>query len=115
MKSKQTTEATKRFLEAMHEIIKRDRMNRGDITTVAAFAESIGQFPQNISKFNNNEKQVTLQMLIDICMKYKVNPTFIVLGKGEMFLRDDASYLGDTLEKNIKSLERRVKELEKSL
>lgn len=107
MKTKNTKELTARFIEAMHEIIKNDKLSNGKIDTVKAFAESIGQSPQNVSMFSKKGRHVGTAIIIETCLKYRVNPTYLILGEGEMFLSNDLTGRVNDLEKRVRKLEKR--------
>lgn len=107
MKTKETKELTERFNEAMHEIVKRGKVNKSKIDSLEAFAESIGQSPQNMYKFKNGQ-HVGTNILSRTFKRYRVNPTWLFLGEGEMFLTDDLAGKVNELEKRLKRLEARI-------
>lgn len=109
MKTKTTEEISKRFIQAMNEIINSEKQHGGQITSVKAFARSIGQLPQNFSKFKTHKQHVTLPIIAEACKLYKINPTFLILGEGELFLSNDLTALIDKHEKRIKRLEKMLK------
>lgn len=107
MKSKDHAEATKRFSEAVTDVIHRSKLNGGKINSVRAFAESIGQLPQNFSKYNTKHKQmVSAPIIIAACKLYRINPTWIMLGEGEMYLSSDLQAKTSDLEERMKRIEK---------
>lgn len=109
MKSKDHAEATKRFLEAMMDVIHRSKLKGGKVNSAKAFAVSIGQLPQNFSKYTTKSKQmVSAPIIIAACKLYRLNPTWIMLGEGGMYLSSD-------LEAKTGDLEERMKRIEKLL
>lgn len=107
MRTKKTEAVTGRFLAAMHEIIKKNKIDKGRIATRQAFAESIGQSPQNFAKLNNNGQHVSMSIIAEVCRKYRVNPTYLILGEGDMFLSDDLRGKITEIEKRLLRLEKR--------
>lgn len=109
MKNKDHAEATKRFLEAMLDVINKNKLMGGKITSVKAFAESLGQLAQNFAKYTSEQKQnVSAPVIIAACKRYNFNPTWIILGQGEMYLSSD-------LEGKMSDLEARMQKIEKLL
>lgn len=66
---------------AMADIIKRNQ-----IRSEAQFARSVGLIPQNLNLVMNQGQNVSLLTIEAICRVYRVNPTFIILGEGRMYL-----------------------------
>lgn len=95
-------------MEAMHELIKRDKLKGGKVDSVKAFAASIGQSPQNFSKYSTHGQHVSIVVVIDACKRYRINPTWLVLGEGEMFL-------GEQPEPALEDIKRRLIRIEKLL
>lgn len=88
MRTPESKAATKRYVEAMREVIRRNQDNGGDITSETAFAESLGHSVQNINKLTNGIQDVTLDLLIQSAKTYGINPIFVLLDLGEKFLSE---------------------------
>lgn len=106
MKNKFTKEITDRFQEAMLDVIKKNKLSGGKINSVKAFAESLGQLPQNFSKYSNKGQHVSISIIEAACRKYNISPNYLVLGIGEMYLSQDVGGKVNTLEDRIKRIER---------
>lgn len=92
----------------MYDIIKTHNQEGGKITDAKSFAESIGLTSQIFSKYNTHKQHVTLPIIVKACIKYRMNPTYIILGEGLPFL--DEKYVD-----KVKELEDRLKRIEKML
>lgn len=75
---------TSRLLDVMNTVISSDL--EPEINNQAAFAEAIGVHPATISQFIGGTKQVTVEQLIALCNRFKVSGTYILSGKGDIFL-----------------------------
>lgn len=106
MRNEHTKKITERFVEAMTDVIRKNKLNGGKITSVKAFAESLGQLPQNFSKYTAMNQHVTNPIIEIACRKYNISPNYLILGIGEMYLSDDVTGKTDRLEDRIKRLER---------
>lgn len=106
MKNKDTKEMTARFVESMHEVIKRNKTSGGKIDTIQSFAKSIGQKPSNFSKFNTHGQHVQAHIVIAACKRHKFSPNYLLLGIGEMFLKDDVKGSVDSIDARLKRLEK---------
>lgn len=106
MKTKEHKEVTDRFQTAIFDVIKRNKLAGKDITSTKAFAEAIGQTPQNFSKFSRKQQMVSMPIVIAACKKFKISPNYLILGIGEMYLTEDVSGKTDQLEERIKRLEK---------
>lgn len=96
-----------RFMVVVNSIIHYHKVNNGEITTMAAFAESIGQLPQNLNKYKYGQR-VTTQIIEATCKKYKINANYLFYGKGEMFLTEPSIKRAQILKK-MKELEALLK------
>lgn len=83
-KSNDHPSVTKRLLEIMTITIASDL--EPDIKNQADFAEAIGVHPATISQWISGAKQVTVEQLITLCNRFKVSGTYILSGKGDVFL-----------------------------
>lgn len=91
----------------VNSIIHYHKINNGKITTMVAFAESIGQLPQNLDRYKHGQR-VTTQIIEATCKKYKINTNFLFYGKGEMFLTEQSIKRAQILKK-MKELETLLK------
>lgn len=88
MKSKKTQAVTDRFIQAMNAIIYENVQDGGEIKTESAFSISIGSTPQNFHKIINRGQDVTARLITTACEKYRINPTWLHLNEGDMFLKE---------------------------
>lgn len=82
MTKKHTKQVTARFLKAMRQIIA-DELE--GVTTKSQFAERVGEHQQNISRMVKGERYPTIDVLVNICLIFKVDPAWLLLNKGTMF------------------------------
>lgn len=106
MRTPHTKSLTSRFIEAMHQLISEQKQKGGKIKSYAAFAESIKQSPQNFNKIAKGKQDVSAQIIEASCRVHEINPMFLILGQGEMFLSDDRL---NKLESRVSKLERLIK------
>ena len=92
---------TDRFLQAMKQIVFDEEM------TITVFAVSVGTFQSNISLIESGKRYATVDMICDMCLKYDINPAWILLNQGEMKKHNEAFNLG--------SMMNRLNEIEKQL
>lgn len=88
MRTEESKAATRRYVEAMRDIIKRNQDNGGRIINASAFAESIAHSIQNINKLTTGVQDVTPDLLIRSAKLYGINPNYVLLGIGGMFLNE---------------------------
>lgn len=62
-RTKETKAVTERFMSAMFDIIKEQKLKNGKIDTVKAFAESLGQSAQNFSKLGTHGQHVSMPIV----------------------------------------------------
>lgn len=79
-------EVSKRFIKAMRFIIANEMADN-----VSDFAEQIGAYQSAISFIKKGERYATLDMVCTMCEKFNVNPSWILLNKGEMFNKSKVS------------------------
>lgn len=89
MRTPESKEATKRYVEAMRTVIRRNQDNGGSIINDSAFAESLGHSIQNINKLTTGLQDPTNDLLIRSAKMYGINPNYVLLGIGGMFLTED--------------------------
>lgn len=107
MRTNKTTLVTKRFLEAVKEIIRRNEKSGGKIIDYQSFAESVGDTPQNFQKVRTQGQMVGRDMMIESIHKYRINPTWLILGEGEMFLKEDINGRLEAIERRLAKLEKK--------
>lgn len=71
--------------------------------TLEKFGKSLGVGKTAISKIENQENNLTDQMVLSICREYNVNEEWLRTGEGEVFVKlspaeEVASYVSDLLE-----------------
>ena len=71
--------------------------------TLEKFGKSLGVGKTAISKIENQENNLTDQMVLSICREYNVNEEWLRTGEGEMFVKlspaeEVATYVSDLLE-----------------
>lgn len=81
--------------------------------TMEKFGSSLGVGKTAISKIEGNERNLTDQMLLSICMVYNVNEEWLRSGTGEMFVpmtRDEQieEFFGDVLRDEEDDFRRRL-------
>lgn len=89
MRNPYTKAMTKRFVEAMNTIIHQNVLRGGKIIDGSKFARTINVAPQNMNKWLKGEQDVGSIFIEAACRVHRVNPTWIILGEGEMFLASD--------------------------
>lgn len=55
------------------------------VTSKVSFCEKIGEFQQSITKLENGTRYPTIDNLVNACIVFKINPSWLLLGRGEMF------------------------------
>jgi hypothetical protein len=105
-----TDEINARFLQAIDSIL-RDR-SKGKVTD-KAIGETIGMASTNITRIRNsqdslNKNSFTLEAVGRLLHFYKVSPTWLLTGQGEMMMFSN-------LESQVKSLKERISGLEKDM
>jgi len=91
---------TKRYLECYNELIAKKKVKNG-----RQFSLSLNFAPQSWSKIQNNERQVTIDLIHKAVIKYKFNPVYIFTGVGEKFLNNtdnNGGILAVTVDKDNK-------------
>lgn len=76
--------------------------------TLEKFGKSLGVGKTAISKIENQENNLTDQMVLSICREYNVNEEWLRTGEGEMFVKlspaeEVATYVSDLLEDDGKN------------
>lgn len=77
--------------------------------TQANFAKYLGISRQSVFRYINGDNQLTIQTLIKLANDYNINPTWLLLGQGNMLLSDNDSINNDEL---IKQLQEKINQLE---
>lgn len=110
MRTKKTEEITKRYLELVHDLIKKERLKGGKIVNMKMFSESVNYPPQNFSKFHTSGQHVTLALIELSCRKFGFNPAYLILGTGNKYQNSESD-----LEQRVTDLEKKVKRLESKI
>lgn len=82
MPTKYRDKITARFLQAKNQIIA---LRIHGIRNDSQFAESIGEYQQNISKMEKGDRYPTLDAIGNLITIYNVSPNWLILGTGPMF------------------------------
>lgn len=77
--------------------------------TQANFAKYLGISRQSVFRYINGDNQLTIQTLVKLANDYNINPTWLLLGKGNMLLSDNDNINNNEI---IQQLQDRLKELE---
>jgi hypothetical protein len=101
-KSKITSEVTARIQRIVTEVIASDF--EPDITTRDAFAKSIGILPMIVSRWFSGDQNVTVEQLVNIANRYKINGDWLLTGKGDMYVKDRVS-TNTRVETRLKDME----------
>jgi transcriptional regulator with XRE-family HTH domain len=72
---------TLRMIKAMKAVIA----THETVQTRKEFAEHIGTTNQFISRWSSGEANCTVENIAIACKKFRINPTYLILGQGEMF------------------------------
>jgi hypothetical protein len=104
-----TKQITTRFLAQAHEIIGLNKRSGGQYRTLRDFAKSVKSSSTMWSQYNDNEgRNVTLEMVAQMCRVHGVNGEWLLTGKGEKYYNADTSGKLETLEKRMQLLESKL-------
>lgn len=78
------------------------------IKNATQFAHSIGEHPQNISKFENGDRFPTVDQICRLCLIYSISPSWVLLNQGEMRAHHD-------LIEDVRQLQLRMATVEKQI
>lgn len=81
-----TSEVTKRFVQC-HDAMKES----GKIRSSRQFALKIDYLPQNLNKVLKGERDIPMEALRVAIEKFRINPGFLYLGEGKMFLDEEGN------------------------
>lgn len=94
---------TRRLLEVMTKVIASDF--EPDIKTQADFSGAIGVHPTALSRMISGNGQATVEHLVTLCSRFKVSGTYLLSGRGDMFLP------GSKIDNSAAKIETRLREL----
>lgn len=77
--------------------------------TQVAFADYLQVSRQQVTRYLNNNNQLPLSTIISLANDYKINPTWLLLGVGNMLLSDDDKVNNNEL---IQHLQKQITELQ---
>lgn len=87
--------------------------------TQANFAKYLGISRQSVFRYINGDNQLTIQTLIKLANDYNINPTWLLLGQGNMLLSDNdkisSSQQLQALQEENKKLQAQVEVLKELL
>ncbi|MBC8047005.1 MAG: hypothetical protein H7Y00_09440 [Fimbriimonadaceae bacterium] len=97
-----------RFLAVMEHLI-----DTGKVNTEQEFAESLNVIPQHVSQMKNQKRFITIQMLYLLCMKYAINPGYLLPPFSKnMFIKDNNKTLIKQKRIQIEQLKKEIHILE---
>jgi hypothetical protein len=100
----------KRFLKVMKQLIADD-----EVESRQEFMQTLGDFPQTLSKIITGERYPSIWLLCELCLKYNISPAWILLGTGPVKMGTsqlvDINLLGRVaeLEKLVKKPDIKIK------
>ncbi len=77
--------------------------------TQVAFAEYLQITKQQVTRYLNGDNYLPISVIIKLANDYKINPTWLLLGKGNMLLSDTEKA---STAQHIQELNDKIKELE---
>lgn len=80
------SEVTKRFIQC-HDVMKES----GKIRSSRQFALRINYLPQNLNKVLKGERDIPMEALRMAVEEFRINPGFLYLGEGKMFLDEQGN------------------------
>ncbi|MBY5959059.1 peptidase S24 [Membranicola marinus] len=78
------SDVTKRFIQC-HDFLKES----GKVRSSRQFALEINYLPQNLNKVLKGERDIPMEPLRSAVEVFRINPTFLYLGEGKMFMRSE--------------------------
>lgn len=78
------SDVTKRFIQC-HDFLKES----GTVRSSRQFALEIKYLPQNLNKVLKGERDIPMEPLRSAIEVFRINPTFLYLGEGKMFMRKE--------------------------
>lgn len=88
MNNKYTKEVTQRYAKCVNDIIAKNKKSGGKYSTLPKFGKSIGQHYANIHKIISGKGEVGMVVFEATCRVHRLNPTYLTLGIGEVYLSD---------------------------
>ncbi len=94
-----------RFIQAVELIISKSEVpgRKMQVKNRRALADLISVYPSTISDIERG-RMPTVEQIHDICQKAGVNPTFIILGEGPIFIEGQHNSIDEKLNIIIKKL-----------
>jgi transcriptional regulator with XRE-family HTH domain len=92
---------TQRMLTVMRSIIASDPQ----VKNQEQFAKAIGIVKQALSRWKSGQANSTLENVAQVCHRFKVNPSYLIMGVGDVFLYSESKV----------NIEHRVAELQLSV
>lgn len=78
------SDVTKRFIQC-HDFLKES----GRVRSSRQFALEINYLPQNLNKVLKGERDIPMEPLRCAVETYRINPTYLYLGEGKMFMKSE--------------------------
>lgn len=78
------SDVTKRFIQC-HDFLKES----GRVRSSRQFALEINYLPQNLNKVLKGERDIPMEPLRSAIETYRINPVFLYLGEGKMFMKSE--------------------------
>lgn len=106
-------DVTARMVQAVEAVLD-NGSNR--VTSQAQFAEEIGTQATQVSRWFNGKGSCTIEDVVRTCSRFRVSPSFVILGVGSIFMDGSVKQSPDqSMQKinlRIASLESRIGKLE---
>lgn len=83
---------SERFVLAVRKLIK-----EGNIKSMRRISQELDYLPQSLSEVTKGKRDVPVEVLQRFISKFNVNPIFLFMGEGEIFLDQDQQYSFKTL------------------
>lgn len=78
---------SERFILAVNQLIKENK-----VKSIRQFCQSINYLPQSISQVIHGQRDVTIDVLRNAIEKYNINPLFLFMGEGSVFIEAEELY-----------------------
>lgn len=78
---------SERFIMAVNKLIKDNK-----VKSIRQFCQQISYLPQSMSQVIHGQRDVTIDVLKNTFEKYCINPIFIFMGEGNIYLDQDDQY-----------------------
>lgn len=101
---------TQRFLQLAAEVIQ-----EGHTDNKKSFAESIGEYQQNIIAMEKGKRAPTLEQVVTACKKYGYSANWLMLNMGQKKLSETIKGSSESLEQRVNNLETEIARINRKL